>query len=402
MSNNRMVRKEDDKATMRKVFLYAAVTLTVTRSPVQSITLEEVRAHDSSSDCWSIVYETVYDLTNYGASHSRGGGPDRVWSMCGTDGTSLFDSAHSSRKEYLQISSIQNLGAVTVETDSPVTLPPLQTDPPTVQTVPPVTLPPTLVSTLQIDPPTVQTNSPTTDAPAEPITSPPTSLMTSDNPTSTPTTLTPNTEMPTTEHDILHSSVSVEELELHSSSEDCWVLFFNSVYDMTEYAYQHPGSGSSVIHDVCGENGTQPFAAFHPENYLEQYLQEQDYVGPIDVNSKNETTAPPKTDLHISELNLLDHNDPDDCWVAYYGVVYDMTAYAYLHPGPREAAIHPWCGQDGTTAFAYFHDETYLNSIESYQVGQFGGTSSAHTFGVHFVCSLLALILLMPYSRSDN
>ena len=57
------------------------------------LTTEEVKKHNSASDCWSIVDGVVYDLTNWVYSHP--GGSSRITAICGKDGTSSFLGQHS-------------------------------------------------------------------------------------------------------------------------------------------------------------------------------------------------------------------------------------------------------------------------------------------------------------------
>ena len=60
------------------------------------ITMDEVAAHASADDCWSVVNGTVYDLTSWIAQHP--GGPSPIESMCGQDATSAFTSQHGGQK----------------------------------------------------------------------------------------------------------------------------------------------------------------------------------------------------------------------------------------------------------------------------------------------------------------
>lgn len=60
------------------------------------ITMEQVAAHASASDCWSVVQGTVYDLTTWISQHPGGAGP--IESMCGVDATDAFMAQHGSAK----------------------------------------------------------------------------------------------------------------------------------------------------------------------------------------------------------------------------------------------------------------------------------------------------------------
>lgn len=56
--------------------------------------MAQVQQHKSATDCWTVVGGTVYDLTKFVQQHP--GGPNRIISLCGTDGTSAFRAQHDS------------------------------------------------------------------------------------------------------------------------------------------------------------------------------------------------------------------------------------------------------------------------------------------------------------------
>jgi Cytochrome b5-like Heme/Steroid binding domain len=62
-------------------------------SGLMKLTLEEVKKHDSSTSCWSIVYENVFDLTKWITKHP--GGAEKIRAICGKDGTSSFERQHT-------------------------------------------------------------------------------------------------------------------------------------------------------------------------------------------------------------------------------------------------------------------------------------------------------------------
>ena len=72
----------------------------------------------------------------------------------------------------------------------------------------------------------------------------------------------------------------------------------------------------------------------------------------------------------ITAADVAAHSSPYDCWVAYQGKVYDITAYVPNHPGYR---LMQYCGS--TTAFeqAFLaqHGTSKVNMLE--QVGVFKG-----------------------------
>lgn len=73
----------------------ASPTTTATQEPAaKGITRAEVAAKNSSSNCWTIVGNKVYDLTQWISRHPGGSGS--ISSLCGIDGTSRFRNQHGS------------------------------------------------------------------------------------------------------------------------------------------------------------------------------------------------------------------------------------------------------------------------------------------------------------------
>ena len=54
--------------------------------------------------------------------------------------------------------------------------------------------------------------------------------------------------------------ISLEEVEQHNTEEDCWMIVEHNVYDITEYAQDHPGG--DVIYSEMGTDATEAFSIF--------------------------------------------------------------------------------------------------------------------------------------------
>jgi hypothetical protein len=80
------------------------------------------------------------------------------------------------------------------------------------------------------------------------------------------------------------SPVSMEQIRAHSIEDDCWVVFHGNVYDMALYAKQHPG-GPSFITDLCAQDGTDLYDAFHPIGFLRTIDRYQ--IGPFVTEETN-------------------------------------------------------------------------------------------------------------------
>jgi len=71
----------------------ASGTSEVSGLPATSgITMQEVSAHSTRETCWSAINGGVYDLTSWIPQHPGGERP--ILSVCGKDGSSLFNKKH--------------------------------------------------------------------------------------------------------------------------------------------------------------------------------------------------------------------------------------------------------------------------------------------------------------------
>jgi len=70
--------------------------------------------------------------------------------------------------------------------------------------------------------------------------------------------------------------VTQGELAEHNKPDDCWVAIHGFVYDLTEFAEEHP-AGAQSIHRLGGLDGTEAFAAIHSESMMDDF--EEDRIG---------------------------------------------------------------------------------------------------------------------------
>ena len=80
----------------------ATVVTTTPASSAKTISSAEVAQHGTASDCWLIVSDKVYNVTNLIPIHS--GGPGQIIPYCGKDATNAFDTkngrgSHSQRAQ---------------------------------------------------------------------------------------------------------------------------------------------------------------------------------------------------------------------------------------------------------------------------------------------------------------
>lgn len=58
----------------------------------------------------------------------------------------------------------------------------------------------------------------------------------------------------------LERKFTLGEVQQHSSIEDCWIVIFDKVYDITEFVFEHPG-GDFILLEYAGRDATQAFLA---------------------------------------------------------------------------------------------------------------------------------------------
>lgn len=69
----------------------------VTQPAVKSFTLTQVNSHTSADDCWTVVGNSVYDLTPFVMKHP--GGVRSISKVCGRDGTAFFEEQHGGQRQ---------------------------------------------------------------------------------------------------------------------------------------------------------------------------------------------------------------------------------------------------------------------------------------------------------------
>lgn len=66
--------------------------------------------------------------------------------------------------------------------------------------------------------------------------------------------------------------ISVTDLSSHNHSHDCWVCIHGAVYDLTEFAEDHPGGPESIL-SLCGKDGTQEFDSIHSRSIMDDFYE---------------------------------------------------------------------------------------------------------------------------------
>ncbi len=162
---------------------------------------EDVSTHNTATDCWLIIDNKVFDVTNYLRLHP--GGKAIVVPYCGGEATAAFanrggEGSHSQN-------AIEQLGGL-------------------------------YIGDYNMQEGTVNLIS------------------------NTNTTVTTNTNEAIT-NQIADTGISLttDLVSKHNTRNDCWIIINSKAYAVSNYLTAHPG-GSSVIIPYCGGDATQAFA----------------------------------------------------------------------------------------------------------------------------------------------
>ncbi len=87
---------------------------------------------------------------------------------------------------------------------------------------------------------------------------------------------------------------------------------------------------------------------------------------------------PGSSGLTLTPAEIAQHSSSGSCWVVISGKVYDLTSYLSIHPGGA-GQILPYCGSDGTTAFATKnsgapHSSLATSLLNAYYIGDSGAS----------------------------
>ena len=67
--------------------------------------------------------------------------------------------------------------------------------------------------------------------------------------------------------------ISASDLQKHNTPDDCWVAIHGLVYDLTDFADEHP-AGAESITDLAGKDGTEAFSSVHNQRILDEFDEE--------------------------------------------------------------------------------------------------------------------------------
>ena len=64
--------------------------------------------------------------------------------------------------------------------------------------------------------------------------------------------------------------LTMDDVQQHNNEGDCWIAINGKVYDLTEFAEEHPAGPESIV-ELAGQDGTEQFEAVHSEGILKDF-----------------------------------------------------------------------------------------------------------------------------------
>lgn len=106
---------------------------------------------------------------------------------------------------------------------------------------------------------------------------------------------------------------SYDEVAKHSSRDDCYVVLYDKVYDVTDFLPDHPG-GTQIILKYAGKDATSVFDPVHPPGTIENHLPKEKHLGSIDTNTVPEALRKEREEQAREEQKRRENLPPlDQC-----------------------------------------------------------------------------------------
>jgi len=198
--------------------------------PIRLISMAEVRKHNTPEDCWTVLHDQVFDLTKFAKGHI--GGVGAITKLAGIDGTAIFARAHG--KNVLS-NLIKDQAVCLGDLDLSIIDIPLEA----AFTLPGGTAAVSVADSATIEKEVVQADTP-------------------------------------------HGH-TLEEVALHNSKDDCWVVVHGQVLDVTDFLKFHPGGETSIL-ALAGKDATMQFDMVHTPEMIGKYAPET-VIGKLHASS---------------------------------------------------------------------------------------------------------------------
>ncbi|KAL8684651.1 MAG: hypothetical protein Q9224_006213, partial [Gallowayella concinna] len=102
--------------------------------------------------------------------------------------------------------------------------------------------------------------------------------------------------------------LSTDQIAEHNNAKDLWIVVDGQVWDMTEFAPEHPG-GIGIILQYAGRDASQPYNEIHAPSLLNTTLTSSKLIGTLDTSTISDDWARPPPE-HNPKVQLKNEKPP--------------------------------------------------------------------------------------------
>ncbi len=323
-------------------------------------TMDEVAAHNTAGDCWTVINGGVYGLSTWIPVHPGGAGV--VAMMCGTDGTGAYNGKHAGSGSAGAILAKIRMGTL-VGSHTPAAAPTTYSAADvaahsssadcwsivngTVYNLTTwITKHPggsgVITAMCGIDGTAMYMGKHGSSGPAQSSLDGlkiGTLLASADGTGATSQTAAAP----------VLSAFTARQVRSHRTAGNCWTVVKGMVYNLSPWTKKHAGNRSTIA-QLCGRNATAWFSRHAGGTAKAARAFKRFLVGKVGAVA----AATPTASSTYTLADVATHATPASCWSVVSGSVYDLTAWIGKHPGGA-GVIKAMCGKDGTASFTSMH-----------------------------------------------
>jgi len=141
--------------------------------------------------------------------------------------------------------------------------------------------------------------------------------------------------------------VSVEEILAHQSLEDLWLVVDDVVYDLSEFALEHPG-GVEILLRYAGHDATAAYSEIHAPSLIRTSLPESKKIGILDRSTVTEEWAKPPPTMETPPLKVKGAKPPLESLINAHDFrlaaqqSYTPKAWAFLSSAATDCRTLDW------------------------------------------------------------
>ncbi|KAL8715310.1 MAG: hypothetical protein Q9225_006417, partial [Loekoesia sp. 1 TL-2023] len=137
--------------------------------------------------------------------------------------------------------------------------------------------------------------------------------------------------------------LSTEEIAKHNTAKDLWIVVDGQVWDMTEFAPEHPG-GIGIILQYAGHDASQSYNELHAPSLLPKTLTTSKLIGTLDTSTISDSWAKPPPQKN-PKVQLKNEKPPLDTLIS----THDFEAVAEKTLAPKTWAFYSSAATDLVT-----------------------------------------------------